>query len=68
MCNKDIRQETTAAGLKLWMIAEALGLADFAFSRKLRHELPDADKARIREIISELAAEQEAANGAAENN
>ena len=66
--NMDIRQETTAAGLKLWMIAERLGMADFSFSRKLRHELPDTDKARIREIISELSAEQEAENGEAENN
>lgn len=54
------------AGLKLWMVAEALNMADYAFSKKLRHELPDADKARIRAIISELAA-QEVENGEAEN-
>lgn len=54
MSNMDIRSEVTAAGLYLWQIAEALGIADFNFSRKLRHELSAEDKARIRSIIAEI--------------
>ena len=57
MRNSDIRQETKSAGLRLWQIAEALGLQDSNFSRKLRHELSDTDKAEIRAIIANLSKE-----------
>lgn len=42
--NKDIRQAASAAGIRLWQIAEALGYNESAFSRKLRKELPDSEK------------------------
>lgn len=54
MCNSDVRCEILASGLKLWQIAEALGITDATFSRKLRKELPDETKTQIREIIAEL--------------
>ena len=54
MKNQDIREEVKAAGLRLWQIAEAYGIADCNFSRKLRNELPDEEKAKIRSIISKL--------------
>ena len=38
-------------------IAEALGIADCAFSRKLRRELPDEEKEKILAIIDELKKE-----------
>lgn len=57
MSNVDIRQAAEQAGVKLWQIADALGIADFAFSRKLRHELPSEEKDRIFAIISELSQE-----------
>ena len=60
MKNKDIRTEIKAAGLYLWQIADALGINDGNFSRKLRHELPDEEKARIRAIIAALTAQEEA--------
>lgn len=60
MKNQDIRNEIKAAGLFLWQIADALGINDGNFSRRLRHELPDAEKARIRAIIAELSAQKEA--------
>lgn len=60
MSNLDIREEAAAAGVKLWRIAESLGIADHVLSRRLRHELSDEDKARVREIIREL---KEADNG-----
>lgn len=54
MQNQDIRLEAAGAGLKLWQIADKLGLTDSSFSRKLRHELPEEDKTKIRAIIAEL--------------
>jgi len=49
--NVDIRTEVKEAGVKLWQVAEQLGMSDSAFSKYLRHELPDAKKAQIRKII-----------------
>ncbi|MEE1492543.1 MAG: hypothetical protein UGF45_11190 [Massilioclostridium sp.] len=56
MCNNDIRTEAKAAKVKLWQIADALGLQDSCFSRKLRKELSPEEKTKIRQIISELKA------------
>lgn len=60
MKNTDIRTEVKAAGLHLWQIADALGINDGNFSRKLRHELSDEEKTRIRTIIAELSTQREA--------
>ena len=57
MSNIDIRTKATANGVHLWQIADALGMADNAFSRKLRKEFPDELKAEIFEIIDRLAQE-----------
>ena len=54
MYNQDIRTEVKIAGLKLWQIAEQYGCTDGNFSRKLRHELPPEQKAKIRSIIAKL--------------
>ena len=57
MRNQEIRQAATAAGVKLWQIAEALGIADCNFSRKLRKELSQDEKEKIFFIIRELSQE-----------
>lgn len=54
MYNLDIRKEASNAGVKLWQIAEKLGINDGNFSRKLRKELNNEEKARIRAIIAEI--------------
>ena len=59
MNNLDIRDEIHTSGLRFWQVADALGLNDGNFSRKLRHELSDADKAKIRTVIRKLASERE---------
>jgi lambda repressor-like predicted transcriptional regulator len=59
MANADVKQEAKRAGITLWRIADELGICDMTLSRRLRHELPDAEKQKIREIIARLAAEQE---------
>ena len=54
MNNAEIRNEAKKAGVKLWQIAEKLGMNDGNFSRKLRKELSSEEKAKIRAIIAEL--------------
>ncbi|MEE1137549.1 MAG: hypothetical protein U0M02_03625 [Acutalibacteraceae bacterium] len=54
MNNTEIRNEAKKAGVKLWQIAEKLGMNDGNFSRKLRKELSSEEKAKIRAIIAEL--------------
>ena len=57
MTNQDIRRTAAGAGVKLWQIADALGIADCSLSRKLRKELPREEKDRIFGIIRELSQE-----------
>ena len=51
MKNQDIRHAADAANVKLWQVAEALGITDSTFSRRLRRELPDEEKAKIMGLI-----------------
>ena len=59
--NNDIREAAKDKGVFLYEIADRLSLTDGNFSRKLRKELPEKEKARIFAIIDELAAEKRAA-------
>lgn len=58
MKNLDIRQEAKEARVRLWQIAERIGVNDGNFSRKLRKELSVEEKTKIRAIISELSAKK----------
>ncbi len=51
----DIRIKAQTAGVKLWQIADELGIADGNFSRKLRKELSEEEKAKIFSIIDSIA-------------
>lgn len=55
MMNQDIRRTAAGAGVRLWQIAEALGITDCTLSRKLRRELPAEEKEKIFGIIRELS-------------
>ena len=57
MCNQDIRQTATKSSVRLWRIADALGITDSNFSRKLRKELPQEEKEKIFSIIQKLSQE-----------
>lgn len=57
MSNLDVRKAATDANVKLWQVAEKLGIADCNFSRKLRRELPAEEKAKIFSIIKQLSGE-----------
>ena len=63
MENMEIRREAARNGLKLWEVAEACGVTDSTFSRKLRRELPSEQRDHILSMIRKLAehkAEREA--------
>ena len=57
--NQDIRNAAKKADIKLWQIAEKLGIWDATLSKKLRKELPQEEKEKIFGIISELSKEAE---------
>ena len=58
MHNLDIRQAAKTAGIRLYQIAAEIGLNDGNFSRRLRYELPDAEKQKIFEIIERISTER----------
>ena len=59
MKNLEVRTAAKSAGVKLWEIAEVLGITDGNFSRKLRRELPRKEQEQIIGIINEIEAERE---------
>lgn len=62
--NYDVKNYAKKHGVFLWEIAEAIGLADSNFSRKLRRELPIEEKQRILAVIDKIAAEKQKMNAA----
>lgn len=57
MKNNDIRQEAQKTNIKLWQIAEKLGITDSTFSKMLRKELSAEQKQKIFTIITTLKQE-----------
>ena len=57
--NREVRAYSIKKGVLLWEIAEAIGISDSSFSRKLRRELPAEERERILAIIDQIAAERE---------
>lgn len=53
--NEEIRRLMGANGLKQWEVAEAIGMREENFSRKLRKELPTEEKEKILSVIENLA-------------
>lgn len=54
MRNKEVREAVKQAGIKMWMLADALHIQDSALSRKLRHELPEHEKEHILSVIHSI--------------
>ncbi|MGM9659844.1 MAG: hypothetical protein ACI3WQ_04520 [Faecousia sp.] len=61
MANKDIRNAAGGHGIRLWQVAEAIGMNESAFSRKLRKELPQEEKKKVLAIIDRMAQEKQEA-------
>lgn len=57
MSNEVVRRFAAGNGVKLWQVAEVLGIADTSLSRKMRRELPQDEKMKIMKIIQNLAQE-----------
>ena len=55
--NQKIRRTAAASGVRLWQIADALGLTECYFYRLLRKELPADKQEEILRIIAELEEE-----------
>ena len=59
LCNQDVRLYAKNLGVRLWQVAEALGIWEATLSLKLRHELPPEEKTKILGIIDTLAQERQ---------
>lgn len=59
MNNREIRNAAGGNGLKLWQVADAIGMNESAFSRKLRKELSREEKEKILDAIQRLAEEKQ---------
>ena len=59
--NNEIKSRAKEKGVRLWEIADEIGLIDSSFSRKLRRELPRDEKDRILAVIDNIAAKRESA-------
>lgn len=55
--NMKIREKARNSGVRLWQIADALGMQESLFSKKLRKELDEEEQVKILSIIDELAKE-----------
>ncbi len=58
LANADIRAKAKGAGVRMWELADHFGISEPTVTRKLRHELPQAEKERIFSIIEEIAKEK----------
>lgn len=54
MANEAIREKAKKSGVRLWEVAEKIGVADSTFCRQLRRELPEARQQLILHAIDEL--------------
>lgn len=57
MKNKEIKESLKKANIYQWQVAEAMGIGETAFSRKMRKELPEEEKQKIFETIDLLKKE-----------
>jgi len=57
VANEDLRTEAKMAGVKLWQIAAKLGVSEATITRRMRMELPEQMKIKIRLAIHELSSD-----------
>lgn len=56
--NTDIKAAAKQAGIYLYNVADRLGVSENTLTRRLRRELPEEEKTKIKSIIAALAAEK----------
>ena len=57
--NQEIRRLIFEHNLKLWQVADVLGIHPVTLSNWLRHELPEDKRARVLEAIKTIVAERD---------
>lgn len=57
--NTSIREKAKNNGVRLWQIADALGIQESLFSKKLRHDLPQDETDKIFSIIEKISNENQ---------
>lgn len=60
MRNCAIREQAKSNGVRLWEIAEVMGVSEATVTRMLRRELPEAEQRKILNIVADLARRKEA--------
>lgn len=58
MKNIEIRRMSQESGVKMWEIAEKLGMTPERFSVKLRHELEENERNKVLDAIAQIKAEK----------
>lgn len=59
MGGNQLKQAIREAGVCQWQVAERLGMSEFTFSRKLRHELAGEEREKVLAAIDQIVAERE---------
>ncbi len=55
--NQDIREAISAKKIRVWQLADLLGISENTLIRKLRYELSDEEKKRVFEVIQKAEVE-----------
>ena len=61
MTGQEVKRLILSEGVKCWQVADALGLTDGNFSRRLRKPFSVEEVERIAAIIAEIKAKKETA-------
>lgn len=59
MNNQEIRKTAKEKNVSLWEIADELKISEPTMTRKLRHELSEAEKTKILALIDKIAERRE---------
>lgn len=54
MKNKKIRDTIKDRGLRQWQVADALGVSEATFVRRMRYELPPEEREHVLQIIKTM--------------
>lgn len=57
--NKELRNYMDANSIKVWQLAESIGMSDSNLYTKLRHELPDTIKDQYMKCVQQIVARRE---------
>lgn len=57
--NSVVRNHAASRGVKHWQIAQALGISESSFTRKLRVELDEAEREKVLGLINKIADERD---------